>query len=319
MPVSVNMPQMRQRDERDPLDTLLKGLNIAASVYGIKEASQKQDLLAKEMEMKATDRELLGKQRAEDRALKLAEGGFMLDPSGKIVENPESSIVKSRLRKQEPDSLATAIKQQTLSKMQADAEARQREAAEKIAGRPLPAGEALAVGGANDAIKAVGELEGIFSSPEVAGATGSKLTGGLSNLSRFTGIGESGKTLGALSGQLTTRAQQIGRFLEGGKMTDADVERYASKVLPTEFDPPDVREKKLADLKQRIFNKALADKQALAQSGYNVSNLEINMGKTNDEQRQADMRRLALEERKKQLLQEQSIKSQGLNAVVPRR
>lgn len=131
MPVSVNMPQLRQREERDPLDTLLKGLNIAANVYGIKEASQKQDLLAKEMENKATEREMLGKQREEDRALKLAEGGFMLDPSGKIVENPESSIVKARMRKQEVDPYTQATREQTALLRQLDIDEKKRLAAQK--------------------------------------------------------------------------------------------------------------------------------------------------------------------------------------------
>lgn len=47
MPVAVNQPQRREK-EADPLDTIIKGLSIASTIYGIKDASEKRDLLAKQ-------------------------------------------------------------------------------------------------------------------------------------------------------------------------------------------------------------------------------------------------------------------------------
>lgn len=135
MPVSVNMPQMRQREERDPLDTLLKGLSIAANVYGIKEASQKQDLLAKEMEMKNTDREMLAKEKADAAKRELAGRGQMIDESGNIVDDPKSSFFMQRQaeikRKSEVDPYTSATREQTALLRQLDIDEKKRLAAQK--------------------------------------------------------------------------------------------------------------------------------------------------------------------------------------------
>jgi len=46
MAVAVNQP--RAKEEKDPLDTILKGLQIASGIYGIKEAGEKAELLKQE-------------------------------------------------------------------------------------------------------------------------------------------------------------------------------------------------------------------------------------------------------------------------------
>lgn len=46
MPVAVQAPQ--RREEKDPLDTIIKGLNIAHQIYGFKEAGDKAKALEKE-------------------------------------------------------------------------------------------------------------------------------------------------------------------------------------------------------------------------------------------------------------------------------
>lgn len=51
MPVAVQMP--RQKEKRDPLETIARGLQIAGSIYGLKEASQKAELLKSEAARKA--------------------------------------------------------------------------------------------------------------------------------------------------------------------------------------------------------------------------------------------------------------------------
>ena len=48
MPVAVNQP--RAREEKDPLDTIMKGLQIAQGIYGIKEAGTKAELLKAQTE-----------------------------------------------------------------------------------------------------------------------------------------------------------------------------------------------------------------------------------------------------------------------------
>lgn len=55
-----------------------------------------------------------------------------------------------------------------------------------------------------------------------------------------------------LDAKLSLAAQTLGTFLEGGKLTDADIERYKKDVLPTVSDPPATVTAKLQNLK-RLF------------------------------------------------------------------
>ncbi len=67
MPVAVN--QIQRREEKDPLDTIMKGLSIAGSIYGIKDASAKADQLraqtALQTQQAETQKTLADKQMAQ--------------------------------------------------------------------------------------------------------------------------------------------------------------------------------------------------------------------------------------------------------------
>ena len=66
MPVAVNQP--RPKEEKDPLDTILKGLHVATSIYNIKDAGAKADQLRAQTELQrqqtATQSALAEKQMA---------------------------------------------------------------------------------------------------------------------------------------------------------------------------------------------------------------------------------------------------------------
>jgi hypothetical protein len=53
--------------------------------------------------------------------------------------------------------------------------------------------------------------------------------------------------------QVMTAAQVIGKSLEGGKMTDQDIQRYA-KILPQITDTPAVAKRKLRSIKGLLKN-----------------------------------------------------------------
>lgn len=66
-------------------------------------------------------------------------------------------------------------------------------------------------------------------------------------------------------------AQIIGKYLEGGKLTDSDIDRY-KKQLPQVSDTPEVAAGKVDLLKQKVSNKFNTEKELLAQN-YDVNSL----------------------------------------------
>ena len=136
MPVAVYRPTPKQviikREEPDALDNVIdkvsKALNIASSVYGIKDGMQKAELLKQQGEMAQTRFEMEGKNRGEDMAFRqqqsdidLASKGLIKDPSGKIMEDPSSSIIKSRLMGRQGDPQAQMLRDLSIKEKQASA------------------------------------------------------------------------------------------------------------------------------------------------------------------------------------------------------
>lgn len=108
MPVAVQQPQ-RQKEEKDPLDTILKGLSIANSVFGIASERQKNALMASK---DARDEERFVAQGARQeendkfsRAAQIADlhskgynpkegGGFEFDPDSLAAKITNAKIDK---------------------------------------------------------------------------------------------------------------------------------------------------------------------------------------------------------------------------------
>lgn len=70
--------------------------------------------------------------------------------------------------------------------------------------------------------------------------------------------------------QMKVAAQVIGKSLEGGKLTDADLLRYR-QMLPSIADTPEVASGKLENIRTLLAQKRAADLQVFQQSGYDVS------------------------------------------------
>jgi hypothetical protein len=87
-------------------------------------------------------------------------------------------------------------------------------------------------------------------------------------------MGDTGKQFKTYDAQLKANAQIIGKYLEGGKLTDSDIERYKD-ILPNHNDSPDIAEKKAVVLQNLIAQKQNAEGAALQQAGYNTGNLQL--------------------------------------------
>lgn len=67
-----------------------------------------------------------------------------------------------------------------------------------------------------------------------------------------------------------TAAQNIGKSLEGGKLTDQDILRY-QKMLPSNADSPEVAQTKIDLLERMVNQKRNADLSTFAKAGLNVA------------------------------------------------
>lgn len=95
MPVAVNMPTRRPDEpQKDPLDTVLKGLQIAGGIFGIKEGIDKANQLKADKERQAKLDERSAENQAVENAYKEAQAQksgyvFQKDPvTGKISAVP---------------------------------------------------------------------------------------------------------------------------------------------------------------------------------------------------------------------------------------
>ena len=256
MPVAVYQPRAREK-EVDPLDTIIKGLSIASTIYGIKDAGEKRDLLAKQNEMMSSQRDFQNKTELAGRGLKQ-------DENGNVIEDTGSSFYQQRMRKGEPDPVAHQLKQMQLRDAQAKAD-------ERANGAKLPATEAVALGSSNSAYQALGDAGKAFeANKDISGP----VQGRWSRILAAGEVGDTGKQAKSFDAQLKMNAQIIGKSLEGGKLTDQDIERYKD-MLPNLNDSPDAAKNKIAVLQNMLSQKQQAESSALGQAGYNVRNIKM--------------------------------------------
>lgn len=90
---------IQQEDVIDPVDRILKGLEIASNIYKVKEAKTEAEKIKAEAK----------KEKETSQNIDLASKGLKLQ-NGKVVEDPESSVFKARLLKTEPKEIDPTVK-----------------------------------------------------------------------------------------------------------------------------------------------------------------------------------------------------------------
>jgi hypothetical protein len=75
-----------------------------------------------------------------------------------------------------------------------------------------------------------------------------------------------------VNSQADIAAQTIGKYLEGGKLTDADYINKYKPMLPKTSDTPAAAANKLQLIRRMIANKQKSDLETMAEAGYNVEN-----------------------------------------------
>ena len=84
----------RERQEKDPLDQILKGLDIASGIYGIKDAYDKSQILQEEHNAKKAEKQLA--QQKEEQGILTKKEVDPLDAEYKRIRN---EIERSKLSK----------------------------------------------------------------------------------------------------------------------------------------------------------------------------------------------------------------------------
>lgn len=146
-----------------------------------------------------------------------------------------------------------------------------REASAEKLGKSIPASEAVAFGSADASQTALDDaLAAVQKNPSIVGP----YQGYLSKAAGAFEIGEKGKAAKTLQAQLKVNAQTIGRYLEGGKLAEGDINRYL-EMLPGLNDSENAIKRKTELLKNLIATKRAAEIASLKAAGYNTSGLDV--------------------------------------------
>lgn len=274
MAVGVVMPTRQQQvAEKDPLDTVLKGLQVAGAVFGIKDGLDKSKVLQEDLKAKTMANEQSAaltdpySQASSDtwelnkNALKAS--GFSDDEIENMIPDTMTGQAINEARPIMDKMIAAKMHQQTMQN------ASRERAAAKEAGKAVPAGEAVQTGGATSASKALADSGILFESNS---AIVGPWQGRVSGLMASGEVGDTGKRAKSFDAQLKSNAQNIGKYLEGGKLTNEDIDRY-KEMLPNLRDSKESAKDKIAILQRMIATKQESELAALKGAGYNTAGI----------------------------------------------
>ncbi len=206
-------------------------------------------------------------EREEDRALRNANLTAVATRGEKIIKDPVTGDLRM-----EQVSGGTGARRADLGIQEQELDIKKKKKAldEEKSGKTIPATEAAGFGGSDASLQALDNVASAFTSNK--DLTG-PIQGKLSGLLAAGEIGESGKRAKSFDAQLKINAQNIGKYLEGGKLTDADIDRY-KQMLPNLGDSEDVAKQKVELVKGLIQSKKNNELAGLKSAGYNTRGFE---------------------------------------------
>lgn len=166
--------------------------------------------------------------------------------SGEIQFRPLSSKTPEMTRKEKKENIEIA------------------KGMKDLGGKDVPATEAVGLGGATASFKALEDVSALLEGAKDLIGPGQGL---LSKGAAYFQLGDMGERAATLDAELKSRAQTIGKYLEGGKLTNEDIERYKAS-LPLLTDSLTVAKNKIKNLQRLIAQKQESEKLALSEAGY---------------------------------------------------
>ena len=261
---------------------LLTGLaeGLKSGVDSYRTERDYQSRREKELEDKALQKrmmalQLIGKGLQEDDS-----GGFIKTPGQERAEAMAGAQEDAKLRSQgfiadyDPTTkkaslsqvpgfknLDDEMKRAQIAKLRAEANT-------KDGGKLVPAGQVVENANSTAASIALQDVSDLVG--ENAESFG-PVQGRMSGLMGKIGLNPQAQLNTAAIKQ---RAQIIGKYLEGGKMTDSDIVRYEA-ALPQLSDSPEVAQGKVQSLKRLIAQKQSAELSGLQGAGYNTKGIPL--------------------------------------------
>ena len=283
----INAPQ--QKD--DGMDIIFRGISAARDIYGImqdRKLANDKALLAKANEAKQAEKEMAIAAEAQRKADGVLNAGeeLALYRSGKVqpAEQPGEGVIKLGYRQADgrpilgrvkdeiskPPALGEAIAQERLSlakRQDARAAAKfEKEQARSANGQPLSPNEIDNQAAGVAAYNQLGTLD------EKMALNQDKLGPIEGRLRSWNPYDTDAQDV---SGHSKATAQLIGKFMEGGKLSDADSERKYGPMLPQLYDTPEVASKKMMMIRQMLQVQQAAKVAALKKQGYDTGGIEI--------------------------------------------
>jgi len=109
--------------------------------------------------------------------------------------------------------------------------------------------------------------------------------GQMSKLKAWGGVGKEGQELAAIQSQFNLMTKDIGKGIEGNRMTDAD-QRFYEINTPNLGDAPETVEKKIANIEKRLAQKKSARLSTAQKAGFNVERFSADDRQASQPQRQ---------------------------------
>lgn len=249
MPVAIQMPN--RQEEKDPLDTIMKGLNIASTIYGFSdkkaegEAKKLQDARlaeAQQMTIAKQNAEMgekgytVQKDPATGAVSYLRPPGYVNPADAKAAADLEHTKAQTeRLRRPGADDggVSALIREQRLRDMQ-------RQAQEADLAK-TPEGRMQKLSGTDKARLDNAKL-GLIATQGMASAL-------KSGQNTFSLVGDNDFTQ-----QRTLFEEALGRMQSGGAISLAEENRF-KKMAPTVFDSPQMQQKKLEQLQSEMASR----------------------------------------------------------------
>jgi hypothetical protein len=281
MPVDVKFPTQKA----DPLDKLLKGLQIANSIYGMKvdmakveEAKrtsagnalkaeqekttfmQGQEKIKNEKAGHITQGQFADRAKDFDQAKPNAPGAFkegIVGPDGNVSgevwwkrKSPERAAVDPNL------AMERRMKREATEKELKD-------------GKQLPA---ALINTLNDGTVAEQQAAALDSIIEEAGdGAFGPVVGRVRSWNPYD------QTAQTMQSKLKTAKQSIGKFLEGGVLRKEDEAKYDA-ILPAGGDTPEVARQKAINVNALIQAKKAANMESFRAQGYNIAGMNSSSG-----------------------------------------
>ena len=269
------VPPPQQRQEEDPLDRIIKGLHIATSIYGIKNSFDQNNYTAlkAQRDEESARQGILSPKEVIAHADKLNFSNEPFDGSMQAQTYQAGKLVPIfyGAKEKEVDPAVAEMRKLNLENLRQGMSERASKAQEKALGKSLPATTAEAFGDANASYQALDKAAAKFDeNKDLVGP----FQGRLSQLKGAMEFGETGVKAKVFDAQLKANAQTIGKYLEGGKLTDADIDRY-KQMLPNLSDSPEAAKGKTDVLKSLLASKQGSQIESLKQAGFNVGDIRV--------------------------------------------